>query len=90
MIMVHSDDKGLVLPPKIANTQIVVIPVIHKADDGKDMCDQAFEVVKTLRQGGFRVVLDERRNHTPGFKYNRWEVKGTPVRIEIGKNELKN
>lgn len=90
MIMVHSDDRGLVLPPKVAQTQIVVIPIIHKEDDGKGMCDQAFEVTKILRQAGFRVVLDESRNHNPGFKFNRWEVKGTPVRIEIGQNELKD
>jgi len=89
MIMVHSDDKGLVLPPKVAQTQIVVIPIIYKDDDGKDMCDQAFEVTKILRAAGFRVVLDERRNHNPGFKFNRWEIRGTPVRVEIGKNELK-
>lgn len=54
------------------------------------MCDQAFEVTKILRAAGFRVVLDERRNHNPGFKFNRWEIKGTPVRVEIGKKEVQN
>merc|ERR1719331_2470089 len=78
MLMTHSDDKGAVLPPRIAPTQVVVIPIPFKDN----------EVAETLRAAGVRVEIDARDNYTPGWKYNYWELKGVPMRIEIGPRDM--
>jgi prolyl-tRNA synthetase len=85
MVMVHGGDKGLVLPPRVAPVQIVVIPVPFKNIDPSDEC---LKVTRQLREAGFRVKDDLRDNHLPGWKYSHWELKGVPLRIEIGPRDI--
>ena len=90
MVMSHGDDKGLVLPPRVAPIQIIVIPVPYKDADTtaiKGTCESA---VYTLNESGFRADLDTRENYSPGWKYSHWEMKGVPLRIEIWQNDLAN
>ncbi len=77
--MVHGDDKGLVLPPRVAPIQVVVIPVPFKGIDPSDEC---LKVVHQLQQADIRVKEDLRDNYSPGWKYSHWELKGVPLRIE--------
>jgi prolyl-tRNA synthetase len=88
IIMVHGDDQGLVLPPKLAPHQIVIVP-IFKNDEEKDQTIGAARKLKTeLLAGGFRVITDEREGQSPGFKFNDWEMRGVPLRIELGPKDL--
>ncbi len=89
LVMVHGDDKGLVLPPKIAPIQIVIVPIPFKGAEPAAIEAKAKEICDTLIQAGFSVVLDNRAEYTPGWKFNQWELKGVPVRIEIGPRDLK-
>lgn len=73
MIMVHSDNMGLVLPPKVAQVQVVVIPIIKTGDDTEAINNKAKEVYQQLKDAGIRAELDDRDNYNPGFKYNYWE-----------------
>jgi prolyl-tRNA synthetase len=86
IIMTHGDDQGLILPPKLAPTQIVVVP-IYKNDEEKD---QVMEVVQKVKNqlSDFRVQVDDRAELTPGFKFNEWELRGIPLRIEIGPKDI--
>ncbi|TPX58277.1 proline---tRNA ligase [Powellomyces hirtus] len=94
MVMIHGDDKGLVLPPRVASIQAVVIPVGITAkttqEERKALAAKADELVKILHKGGIRAKSDTRDNYTPGWKYNHWELKGVPVRLEIGPKDLAN
>ncbi|MGY5881792.1 MAG: aminoacyl--tRNA ligase-related protein, partial [Candidatus Thorarchaeota archaeon] len=87
LISVHGDNKGLRLPFKIAPYQIVVIP-IFRGKDADAVLKYSEDIQKTLRKAGFRVHLDK-RDDTPGWKYNYWEMKGVPIRIEVGPRDLK-
>ena len=90
MIMVHGDDKGLVLPPKVAPMQVVIVP-IYRNDEGKDqVIPKVEEIKKELESKGIRVHVDEREGLSPGYKFNDWELKGVPLRIEIGPKDLEN
>ena len=84
IIMVHGDDNGLVLPPKVAPIQIVVIPVAAQKPGVIPACR---EVAKTLKEAGFRVKLDE-SDKTPGWKYSEYEMKGVPLRLELGPRDI--
>ncbi|MFD1600764.1 proline--tRNA ligase [Halobellus rarus] len=86
LIMTHSDDQGLVLPPAIAPEQIVVVP-IWQADTKEEVLEYAEGITEDLEDAGVRVELDDRDERNPGFKFNEWELKGVPVRMEIGPNE---
>ena len=86
LIMVHSDDNGLVLPPKIAPTQVVVIPV---AQHKEGVLDKAYEIKKLLDKD-FRVEIDDSEGYSPGWKFNQWEMKGVPIRLEIGPRDIAN
>jgi prolyl-tRNA synthetase len=88
MIMVHSDNMGLVLPPRVAQVQVVIIPILKKGDDMEALSKNAQEVYDKLKKAGVKVVLDDRENYNPGFKFNHWEVKGTPIRLELGKKDF--
>ncbi|BBG92980.1 Class II aaRS and biotin synthetases superfamily protein, partial [Prunus dulcis] len=88
MVMVHGDDKGLVLPPKVAATQVIVVPVPYKDTNTKEMFEACLRTVDTLTEAGFRVEADLRDNYGPGWKYSHWEMKGVPLRIEIGPRDL--
>ena len=87
LIMTHSDDQGLVLPPTVAPTQVVVVP-IWQEENREEVVDYADELADELDGAGVRVHLDDRENRNPGFKFNEWELKGVPLRIEIGPNEV--
>ncbi|MCW4009818.1 MAG: proline--tRNA ligase [Candidatus Bathyarchaeota archaeon] len=89
LIMIHGDDKGLVLPPKIAPTQVVVVPIPYKGAEPAEIAAKAKEIADKLREAGLSVILDDRQEYTPGWKFNQWELKGIPVRIEIGPRDLK-
>ena len=88
IIMVHGDDQGLILPPRLAPTQVVIVP-IYKTDEEKA---QVFEAARKVRDAlvveGLRVRTDEREGSSPGFKFNDWEMRGVPLRIEIGPKDL--
>lgn len=85
MFSLHSDNKGLVLPPKIAPNKIVIIPVKFEKD--KEVLKKAKEIFKSLSK--YEPILDDRLEVTPGYKFNEWELKGIPLRLEIGPNDLK-
>ena len=87
LIMTHSDDQGLVLPPTLAPKQVVIVP-IWQEDNKEDVLGYAEELEAELSDAGVRVHLDDRENRNPGFKYNEWELNGVPLRIEVGPNEV--
>jgi prolyl-tRNA synthetase len=88
MIMVHGDNKGLVLPPKVSPIQVVIVPIYYSDDDTKKVLDKAGEIEKILLDKQIRVHVDKRSELTPGFKFHDWELKGIPLRIEIGPKDL--
>ncbi|KAG5550834.1 hypothetical protein RHGRI_009316 [Rhododendron griersonianum] len=90
MVMVDGDDKGLVLPPKVAAIQVIVIPVPYKDADTKGIYDACDATVETLTKAGVHAEADFRDNYSPGWKYSHWEMKGVPRRIEIGPKDLAN
>ncbi|MBN2488571.1 MAG: proline--tRNA ligase [Methanosarcinaceae archaeon] len=87
LISIHGDDKGLVLPPEVAPVQAVIIPIIFK--DGTEVIKACEDVRSKLEEAGVRVTIDA-SDRRPGAKYYRWEMKGVPIRIEIGPRDLKN
>lgn len=87
MIIMHGDDKGLVLPPNIAPTQAVIVPIIFDATKEK-VLSKAKELKQELKK--YSVFVDDREGYTPGWKFNEWELKGVPVRIELGPRDLEN
>jgi len=87
MIMTHGDDKGLILPLKIAPIQVVIIP-IYTNDDKDSVIQKAHQIKDDLSKIDLRVHLDDREQLTPGFKFNDWEMKGIPIRIEIGPKDI--
>lgn len=90
LIMAHSDDNGLILPPKLAPIQVVMVP-IYKGDEQKDaILNRMDELKKELAALGVTVKIDDRDNLRPGFKFAEWELKGVPVRIAIGPRDLEN
>jgi prolyl-tRNA synthetase len=86
IIMVHGDNRGLVMPPRIAPTQVVIVPI---ASHKEGVLDKAYEIKKEL-QKDFRLELDNRENYSPGWKFNEWEMRGVPLRIEIGPKDVAN
>ena len=88
MIMVHSDDKGLVLPPKVAYNQVVIIPIEKSGSDNSAIRAKCEEVFSVLKNAKIRVHLDDRENYNPGWKFNNYELKGVPIRLEIGAKDL--
>jgi prolyl-tRNA synthetase (EC 6.1.1.15) len=89
LIMTHSDDQGLVLPPTVAPEQVVVVP-IWQSDTKTEVLEYAAGVVDELNTAGIRVEFDDRDGRNPGFKFNEWELKGVPLRVEVGPNEVEN
>jgi prolyl-tRNA synthetase len=87
LVMTHSDDQGLVTPPKVAPEQVVVVPIWQEASR-EAVLEYASAVADELDEAGMRAHLDERDERNPGFKFNEWELKGVPLRIEIGPNEV--
>jgi prolyl-tRNA synthetase len=88
IIMTHGDDQGLIMPPKVAPIQVVIVP-IYKTDAEKSrVMEVADRVFAELKAAGIRVKMDDREGVTPGFKFNDWEMRGIPVRIEIGPKDV--
>ncbi|HVO91442.1 MAG TPA: proline--tRNA ligase, partial [Terriglobales bacterium] len=88
IILAHSDDQGLVLPPRLAPIQVVIIPIYKNDAEKKRVMEAVNGVYKELKAAGIRLKLDDREEVTPGFKYNDWEMRGVPVRIEIGPRDV--
>ena len=88
MIMVQGDDKGLVLPPRVAPIQVVIIPIYHSDEERKIILEKSREIELNLMDQSIRVHLDDRDQVTPGFKFNDWEMKGIPIRIELGPKDM--
>lgn len=86
IIMTHGDDKGLVLPPRLAPTQIVIVPIYRQEDQQASVMESAAKLVQELSP--LRVELDAREGLTPGFKFNDWELHGVPLRLEIGPKDM--
>ncbi|MAP81504.1 MAG: proline--tRNA ligase [Aequorivita sp.] len=88
LIMTHSDDKGLVLPPNLAPNQVVIVPIYRKDEEFEAVNKVALDLIKKLRAQGIRVKYDNRDTHKPGWKFNEYELKGVPVRIAIGPKDV--
>ena len=88
IVMVHGDAKGLRLPPRIAPTQAVIVPIWRRDEERVKVAAQVEEVQGDLSQAAVRVHVDWRDQVTPGFKFNDWELRGVPVRIEIGPRDV--
>ena len=87
LIMTHGDDKGLVLPPLLAPYQVVIVP-IGRGEQASQVLPQAHELAGRLRQSGLRTHVDDRPQLSPGFKFNDWEMRGVPIRLELGPRDL--
>jgi len=87
-ILSHGDDRGLVLPPRIAPTQVVIIPIFYKETGEKDVSEEVRHLFTQLEQVGIRTLIDDRAQYTPGWKYHEWEMKGVPLRVEIGPKDV--
>lgn len=88
LIMTHSDDKGLVLPPNLAPFQVVIVPIYKGEDQKKMVLTHAKNLYNDLDAAGVRVKLDDRDTHTPGYKFNDYELKGVPIRLGIGPKDI--
>jgi len=88
VVMVHGDDQGLILPPKLAPVQVVIVPIWKSDDEKGAVLEAARSVQAELAAAGLRVKLDEREGLSPGFKYNDWEMRGVPLRVEIGPRDV--
>ena len=87
VVMAHGDDRGLRLPPRVAPQQVVIVPIFRE-EDRTDVLQAAAALADELRAANVRVRVDDRPEHRPGFKFNEWELKGVPLRIEIGGRDL--
>ncbi|WP_185850486.1 proline--tRNA ligase [Blattabacterium cuenoti] len=90
IIMSHSDDNGLILPPKIAPIQIIIVPIYHNDEEYSKIDEFSIKILNILRKEKIRVKYDDRKIFTPGWKFYEYEMKGVPIRISVGKNEIKN
>ncbi len=87
LIMSHSDDQGLILPPKLAPVEVVVVPIYRKDHEKAVVMEECQKIKETLGDG-IRVHVDDREGYKPGYKFNEWELKGVPLRIEVGPKDL--
>ncbi len=90
LIMVHGDNQGLRIPPKVAPIQIVIIPIIKSREDLESIKKFLDSLLKELNHKNIRYYLDDRLNVSPGFKFNEWEMKGAPIRLEVGPRDIKD
>ncbi len=90
LIMAHSDDDGLVLPPKLAPIHVVIVPIYKKDEQLQQISDKALQIKQQLEQMGYTVRFDDRDTYKPGYKFAEWELKGVPVRVAIGPRDLEN
>lgn len=90
LIMAHSDDEGLVLPPKLAPIHVVIVPIFRNEEELSRISAAIQPIISSLRGQGYAVKFDNRETHKPGFKFAEWELKGVPVRLAIGPRDLDN
>lgn len=90
LVMAHSDDEGLVLPPRLAPIQVVIVPIYKTEEDQIKIAEVAETLKKSLKKKRITVKFDDRDTHKPGFKFAEWELKGVPLRIAIGPRDLEN
>jgi prolyl-tRNA synthetase len=88
VIMAHGDDKGLRLPPVLAPVQVVIVPIYRTDDQIAPVMETVDRIAPLLKAAGIRVHIDDRENVSPGFKYNDWEMRGVPLRMEIGPKDV--
>jgi prolyl-tRNA synthetase len=86
LIMAHGDNKGIILPPAIAPVQVAIVPIYKKDEEKNEVCNVAQQIKANLK--GVRMVVDDRDQHKPGFKFYEWEKKGVPLRVELGPKDL--
>ncbi len=86
--MLHGDDKGLIIPPRIAPIQIVIVPIYYKEGNNSAIQEKARQTSELLTKSGLAVHLDLREQYTPGWKFNEWELKGVPLRLELGPKDM--
>ncbi|XP_021775524.1 proline--tRNA ligase, chloroplastic/mitochondrial-like [Chenopodium quinoa] len=90
IIMTHGDDAGLMLPPRVAPIQVVIVPIWKKEEEKLGVLDAGISTYEALKSAGIKVKFDDSEQQTPGWKFNFWEMKGVPVRIEIGPRDVLN
>jgi prolyl-tRNA synthetase len=90
MIMLHGDDRGLLVPPKIAPIQAVLVPIYFKAEQSESITTKIKTLTDALKKAGIEAYADFRDQYTPGWKFNDWELKGVPLRIEVGPRDVEN
>ena len=90
LIMAHSDDEGLVLPPTLAPIQVIIVPIMKGKEQLQAICEKVNPLMKELKAKGISVKLDDRDTLTPGFKFAEWELKGVPLRFAVGPRDLEN
>ncbi|HYH14005.1 MAG TPA: proline--tRNA ligase [Flavisolibacter sp.] len=90
LVMAHSDDQGLVLPPRIAPLQVVIVPIYKGEEQRAELGEKADELIKGLKALGVRVKYDDNDNNRPGWKFAEYELKGVPVRVTLGARDLQN
>ena len=88
LIMVHGDDQGLVLPPRLAPVQAVIVPIFKTPEEKAKVMEVADRIFKELKAAGIRIKTDDRDNVSSGFKFNDWEMRGIPLRIEVGPKDV--
>ncbi|MGQ9478805.1 MAG: proline--tRNA ligase [Thermoproteota archaeon] len=88
MVMIHGDDRGLVIPPRVAPLQVVIVPVFYGEEEKRLVASKCREVEERLSGRGFSTHVDMREDYTPGWKFNDWELKGVPLRLEIGPRDI--
>lgn len=88
LIMVHGDDQGLVLPPRLAPIQAVIVPIFKTPEEKIKVMEAADRIFKELKSAGIRIKMDDRDNVSSGFKFNDWEMRGVPVRVEVGPKDI--
>ena len=88
IIMVHGDDQGLILPPRLAPFQLVIVPIFKTDDERAAVLENAQRLCRELVDAGIRVKMDEREGMSPGFKFNDWEMRGVPLRLELGPKDV--
>jgi prolyl-tRNA synthetase len=87
MIMVHGDDAGLIMPPHVAPIQVVVVPIFY-GNEQEEVIHKAHELAQMLEKAGLRTKVDDRDEYTPGWKFSEWELRGVPLRLEVGPRDL--
>ena len=90
IIMTHGDDNGLIMPPRLAPIQVVIVPIYRKEEEKSAVMETIVRLEQEFKALGIRVKVDSRDNLTPGFKFNDWEMRGVPIRVEVGPKDVAN